>query len=114
MIFSEKGIKPDPERVKSIIKLINTSQNIKRLQSFSGMVNYLSRLFIPNMSELVGPLRSLMKKNIVWSWGKKCEIAFNKLKNILTELPAISNSNAKDVFSIQCDASEKALWCCLF
>lgn len=33
MIFSEKGIKLDPERVKSIIQL-NTPQNIKQLQSF--------------------------------------------------------------------------------
>jgi len=50
MIFSEKGIEPDPDRVKSIIQL-NTPQNIKQLQSFLGMVNYL-RLFIPNISEL--------------------------------------------------------------
>lgn len=111
MIFSEKGIKPDPDRVKSIIQL-STPQNIMQLQSFLGMVNYL-RLFIPNMSELVEPLRNLLKKNLVWSWGKNCEIAFNKLKNILIELPALSNYNAKDVFTIQCDASEKALGCCL-
>jgi len=77
------------------------------------MVNYL-RIFIPNISELVEPLRSLLKNNLVWSWGKNCEIAYNKLKNILTELLALSNYNAKDVFTIQCDASEKELGCCLF
>jgi len=68
MIFSEKGIKPDPDRVKSIIQL-NTPQNIKQLQSFLGMVNYL-RLFIPNMSELVEPLRNLLKK-ILCGHGEK-------------------------------------------
>lgn len=112
MVFNEKGITPDPERVKSIVEL-KIPQNIKQLQSFLGMVNYL-RLFIPNMSELVEPLRSLLRKDSVWSWGKNCDIAFNKLKSVLTELPTLGNYNAKDVFTIQCDASEKALGCCLF
>lgn len=77
------------------------------------MVNYL-RVFIPNMSELVEPLRGLLRKNIVRSWGKSCDSAFSKLKNILAELPALINYNAKDNFTIQCDASEQAWGCCLF
>lgn len=45
-------------------------------------------------------------------WEKSCDVAFSKLKNILAE--ALNNYNAKDNFTVQCDASEKALGCCLF
>lgn len=82
MIFSIEGIKPDPERVKSIVEL-KIPQNIKELESFLEMINYLI-VFIPNMPELVEPLRGLLRKNVVWSWDKSCESVFIKLKQILT------------------------------
>ncbi|KAF0710957.1 Uncharacterized protein FWK35_00037749, partial [Aphis craccivora] len=111
MIFSEQGIAPDPEIVKSVVEL-KIPQNTKQLQSFLGMVNYL-RICIPNMSELIEPLRGLLRKDVVWSWSINCDSAFNKLKNVLTELTTLSNYNTEDNFTIQCDASEKALGCCL-
>jgi len=87
MIFSEQGIAPDPERVKSVVEL-KIPQNTKQLQSFLGMVNYL-QIFIPNMSELIEPLRGLLRKDVVWSWSINCDSAFNKLKNVLTELTTL-------------------------
>uniref|UniRef100_A0A2S2NXG9 RNA-directed DNA polymerase n=1 Tax=Schizaphis graminum TaxID=13262 RepID=A0A2S2NXG9_SCHGA len=65
------------------------------------------------MSELIEPFRDLLRKDVLWSWSIDCDSAFNKLKNILTEMTTLSNYNAKDNFTIQCDASEKALGCCL-
>lgn len=98
MIFSEQGIAPDPERVKSVVEL-KIPQNTKQLQSFLGMVNYL-QIFIPNMSEVIEPLRGLLRKDVVWSWSMNCDSAFNKLKNILTELTTLSNYNTNDNFTI--------------
>lgn len=60
MMLNKKGITPDPERV-TVITELKIPQNHKELQSFIGMVIYL-RIFIPNMSELVQPLRELLKK----------------------------------------------------
>jgi len=78
------------------------------------MVNYL-REFIPNMSEITGSLRSLLKKNIIWSWDMHCRNSFSKLKEILSELPTLSNFNSKiGNLEIQCNASQETLGCCLF
>ncbi|CAI6348579.1 unnamed protein product [Macrosiphum euphorbiae] len=84
-IFDEKGVYPDQERIQSIQNLKEPT-NKKELQSFLGMVNYL-REFIPNMSEITGSLRSLLKKNIIWSWDTHCQNSFSKLKEILSALP---------------------------
>lgn len=39
MIFSKHGIAPDPERVKSVVKL-KIPQNTKQLQSFLGIITF--------------------------------------------------------------------------
>lgn len=62
--FSKKGVEPDEERVKAISEL-KSPTNIKELQSVLGMINYL-RAFIPNMSEIVGPMRELLRNDSMW------------------------------------------------
>lgn len=112
-IFDEKGVHPDPDRIQSIQNLKEPT-NKKELQSFLGMVNYL-RDFIPNMSEISSSLRLLLKKNIIWSWDVHCQGSFNRLKDILSGLPTLSNFNSKiGNLEIQCDASQGAVGCCLF
>jgi len=67
------------------------------------------------MSEKTDSWRSLLKKNIIWSWDTYCQNSFSKLKEILSELPTLSNFNSKiDNLEIQCDTSQGALECCLF
>ena len=65
-IVSAEGFQPDPEKIRAIIE-IPQPQCRQDLQRLLGMVNYLSQ-YIPNMSEITAPLRSLLKKNIQWSW----------------------------------------------
>lgn len=50
----------------------------------------------------------------MWIWNKNSDNAFNKPIDILPELPTLSNYNAEDNSVIQCDASNKAMGCCLF
>lgn len=110
--FSQKGVEPDKERVRVITEL-KSPTNIKELQSILGMINYL-RAFIPNMSEKVGPMRELLRKDSMWVWSKECEVAFNSLKDILAQVPTLANYDYRDSFEIQSDASQKAIGCCLF
>lgn len=110
--FSEKGVEPDEDRVKAILDL-KSPNNLKELQSVLGMVNYL-RAFIPNMADIVEPMRALLKKDSYWLWSNNCERSFNTLKSILSKIPILANHDAKDEFRIQCDASQKAIGCCLF
>ena len=61
-IVSAKGFTPDPEKIRAIIEMPppESKQDLRRLL---GMVNYLSQ-YIPNMSEITAPLRSLLKKDV--------------------------------------------------
>ena len=59
-IVTAEIFKPDPEKVKAIKETpkLKAKQDFQRLL---GMVNYLSQ-YIPNISEITAPLRSLLKK----------------------------------------------------
>lgn len=60
-IVSAEGFRPEPDKIKAIADMPQL-QNKQDLQRLLGMVNYLSQ-YIPNMSEITAPLRSLLKKH---------------------------------------------------
>ena len=60
---SEKGISPDPEKVKTI-KDMSFPSSKQDLQRFLGMAAYLSK-FVPQLSEETHLLRDLLKKNSI-------------------------------------------------
>lgn len=62
-IFDETGCHLDPDRIQAVA-VLKEPKSVKELRSFLGMVNYV-RVFIPNMSSLIAPLRELLRKNIV-------------------------------------------------
>lgn len=58
--FNASGMQADDSKVKAIMEIPYPSDR-KSLERFLGMVNYLSK-FIPNYSESVNVLRSLLKR----------------------------------------------------
>lgn len=110
--FSEKGIESDENRIKSIVELKRPT-NVKELRSILGKINYL-RSFIPNMANIVEPMKSLLRKDSILCWSEHCESAFNRLKEIVTEIPILANYDAKDQFKIQFGATKQSIWYCLF
>ena len=60
LILSRHGVSPDPLKIEALKKLPEPKDE-KLLQSFLGMVNYLSR-FDPNIANLTHNLRELLKK----------------------------------------------------
>lgn len=62
-IFLKSGMRSDPDRIKAIIEMPELS-NVKDLQRLLGMINYM-RSYLPNLSELISPLRDLLKKDVV-------------------------------------------------
>ncbi|KAL1460274.1 hypothetical protein WDU94_012195 [Cyamophila willieti] len=105
--FSEKGSEPDEDRIKSIVNLKS-----KELQSLLGMFNFL-RSFIPNMSEISAPLRTLLKKENVWFWSEIHENALNKLKTLVSSSPVLKNFDVNAEILIQTDSSQNGLGNCL-
>ncbi len=109
--LGKDGIRPDVEKVKSIVEMPNPTdkEGVKR---FLGTVNFLSP-FIPNMSTVTTPLRSLLKKGVPWEWHPEHETAMTQLKTILASDPVLRLYDPKLPIKIQADASSTGLGACL-
>ncbi|XP_008486716.1 uncharacterized protein K02A2.6-like, partial [Diaphorina citri] len=110
-IFNKQGCQPDRERISSVLNL-KPPNNIKELQSVLGMFNYL-RDFIPNMAEITSPLRNLLRKSTEWHWANEQQVAFQKLKDIVSKPPILRNFNPNLPATIQCDSSQNGMGCVL-
>lgn len=110
-IFSEEGIKPDPEYIQAILKLENP-KNKKELLRIIGMFNYLTK-YIPNLSELFSPLRSLIKNNTPWNWTGDHTNILNNIKELITKIPNLQIFDSQSPIEIQTDASDLGVGACL-
>jgi hypothetical protein len=84
-IISDKGIQPDPEKVK-VIKALPQPQTIRDVRSFIGMTGYYRR-FIPRYSEIAEPLTALTRKYVRFKWTDRCS---EKLKAYLITVPLLA------------------------
>lgn len=58
------------------------------IRSFLGLAGCNWR-FIKNFSQIAAPLTKLTRKYVKFIWSDKCEEAFLKLKNLLTNAPVL-------------------------
>ena len=77
--IAAEGIKQDPNKGKAI-KYWPVLSNVKELQSFLGLVIYLS-CFVPKLSCLRTPLQPLVKTNTDFIWLQNHTEAFDWIKN---------------------------------
>lgn len=110
-VFSKDGMKIDPNRIKAIVMLENP-KNKKDLQKILGMVNFF-RQFIPNLSELTSSLRMLLKNDVTFMWLPDHTRALEEIKNKIVSAPVLCNFDAKKEITVQTDASQSGLGCCL-
>ncbi|CAB3991932.1 Transposon Tf2-6 poly [Paramuricea clavata] len=110
-IVSAKGFTPDPEKIKAIVEL-PLPKSKQDLQRLLGMVNYLSQ-YIPNMSEITAPLRTLLKKDIQWSWHNEHQKALERIKKVHTSSPVLHFYDIDKLVILQVDASQGGLGACL-
>jgi len=108
--INSKGIKPLPERVDAL-KRLPVPGDKKILQRYIGMFNFYQRC-IPQFSEIVMPLRNLMKQSD-FNWDSKHDAAFDKLKEAVSLATELSFPDANATFSITADASGHAIGACL-
>ena len=80
---------------------------VKEVQSFLGLVNFY-RHFVNNFSKVTKPLHELTHKDTEWKWTKKCQTAFEKLKNHFISQPILSMVDTTKPLRIESDASEYA------
>lgn len=82
-IVSDQGVSPDPEKVRALDKA-GPPSNKAELRSFLSMVQAQSE-FIPKLAKETEALRSLIKKNVRFKWGREQEKEFQKVKRLFRE-----------------------------
>ncbi|XP_049886595.1 uncharacterized protein K02A2.6-like [Pectinophora gossypiella] len=111
--LSGQGIRPLEKYVATVQEFRNP-ETIGELQSFLGLVNYLSK-WIPDYATLTEPLKELLRQkkvdtsNIQRSWGPNQEKAFKSLKLALNKVPSLGYYNVKDRTIVIADASPVGL-----
>ncbi|CAG2199376.1 unnamed protein product [Mytilus edulis] len=80
-IVSKEGIAADPGKIESV-KMWPIPNNITDVRSFLGTCSYY-RKFIQNFANIARPLHKLTEKNCSFEWTVECNIAFQKLKDVL-------------------------------
>ena len=61
-IVSNKGLAPDPEKVKAVVKY-EQPENLTELRRSMGLVSYYRR-FVSGFSDIASPLHKLMQKDV--------------------------------------------------
>lgn len=106
-IISSEGLKPDPSKV-SAVKDMQPPRNKAELETVLGMINYLAK-FAPNLSEITSPLRSLLVKDVQFSWDHPQAQAFEKVKEVITQSPVLAYFDHDKDLTLQVDASKFGL-----
>ena len=68
--------------------------NKKQVQSFIGMINYLSK-FSARLSEIAEPIRELAKDKVPFNWGPEHQSAFTQMKKEIASAPILAYYNTK-------------------
>ena len=76
------------------------------------MINYLTK-FSPRLTELVEPIRELVKEKVPFSWGPEHQESFTMLKKELVRAPVLTYYNHQKETVLQTDTSTKGQGACL-
>jgi hypothetical protein len=95
-VLSANGIAVDPSKVKDILEW-KPPTTVHQVRSFLGLAGYYRR-FIPDFSNLVKPITSLLKNDTKFIWSSRCNEAFEQLKALLTTAPVLAQPDIVSVF----------------
>ena len=84
--------------------------NKKQVQSFIGMINYLSK-FLARLSEIAEPIRELETGKVPFNWSPEHQSAFIQMKKEIASAPILAYYNPKNQTMLQTDASIKGPRC---
>ena len=105
--ITKEGVKPDTSKIEAIIKL-PLPDNVKSLQRFIGMVNYLNS-FCPSLADTINPLHNLTRQNTAFVWSNVHQRAFEKAKQLISSSPCLTYFDVSKPIVLQVDASNVAL-----
>ena len=102
-IVSFNKIEMDPAKIATI-KEWREPKNVKNVQQIIGLASYYRRQIL-DFSKHAAPLYNLLKKETPFVFDKSCEIAFAKLKELLTSNPVLRPPDFHRDFFLYTDSS---------
>ena len=106
-VLTSNGVAPDPSKVTAITEMPRPVDKAG-VQRFLGMCQYLSK-FSRNLSQVVLPLRDLIKQDSTFIWSDAQENAFNSAKDLITSAPVLRYYDVALPVTLQVDASDNAI-----
>ena len=102
-VINKDGIYPSKDKVDAILNA-PPPRDVKELQSFVGLVTYLHK-FIPTLSEKLGPIFDLEKKDQLFVWGKAQQEAFEQVKEAVVSSRFLVHFDQRKTVCVCTDAS---------
>ena len=109
--YTTQGHKPSDMKVKAITEMPKPT-TLKDLQTFLGMVQYLSK-FLSRIAEIAEPLGDLTKKHAPYAWGPEHNHAFDSIKKERVQASILRYYDPRKETVLQSNASIKGLGACL-
>lgn len=106
-LIEDGCLKPDPEKVAAIKRLL-PPQTRTQLRSFLGLTGYY-REFVRGYAKIARPLNELLREDFAWEWSKRCQEAFEKLRETLMTEPILAMPESDRPFIVHTDFSHHAL-----
>ncbi len=103
LIIIIKKIKMNSSKIDIIVNWFILI-NVKDVQSFLDFTNFYKR-FIYNYSKITTSLTCLIRKDVLFVWFQKCQIAFNILKKVFTFKIILHYYNSDHKIVIEINAS---------
>ena len=110
-VVSKKGIEIDPNKVRAIQDL-PPPRTQKEVRSFMGRLNYIAR-FISQMTAKCDPIFKMLRKNNSGEWDEECQVAFDKVKEYLTNPPVLVPPVQGRPLILYLTVHEKSMGCVL-
>lgn len=101
-IVSADGVGPEPEKIRAMLQW-PTPTAVKHLCGFLGLTGFY-RKFIKNYSSTT----DLLKKD-AFHWSPEAYLAFDRLKQAMTEAPVLALPNFDNDFVLETDASGQGM-----
>ena len=102
--IDKDGLHKSAEKVEAVLNAPRPNDGAE-VGSFLGLINYYHRFLLPNLSTVIHPLTQLLEKNHQWKWTEQCEIAINKVKEMITSEQVLTHYDPSLPLRLACDAS---------
>ena len=106
-LLSARGIGPSQPKVEAVTEARHP-EPAAEVRSCLGLGNFCAR-FIPDLATVLEPLRRLTRKDVLFSWEKEQEVAFNELKKRLAKTETLGCFDSAATTHVITDASPVGL-----